>query len=109
MSGNLKETAEAVMYVVEGEMVRMGISREHRIRNAAALGRMLTMDAGGRRITVDLGNGAAQACASAVSQLDGRHGAAETNGPPSGPPGYPEGVPWHGYTPPLKAPPRTRR
>lgn len=70
MSDSMKDTAEAVMYLVEGEMVRMGIRRGHRIRNAVASGRMLGMEAGGGYITVDLGKGTAEACASAVSQLE---------------------------------------
>lgn len=64
--------AEAVVYLIEGEMVRMGVPQGSRVTGTTLIGDMLDVrvGGGGNTITVDLGRGTAKACASAISQLE---------------------------------------
>lgn len=63
--------AEAVVYLIEGEMVRMGVPQGRRVTGTTLIGDVLDVRVGGGDVvTVDLGRGTAKACASAVSQLD---------------------------------------
>lgn len=68
--------AEAVVYLIEGEMVRMGVPRGSRVTGTTLIGDVLDVKVGGAgdAITVDLGRGTAKACASAFSQLEALKG-----------------------------------